>query len=48
MMSGSDILFTTIHLITDWPIRGPVHSGHQIMVPRAPRECAQAANAGDV
>ncbi|CAI9596944.1 unnamed protein product [Staurois parvus] len=33
MMSGSDILFTTIHVITDWPIsdhmigtshRGPV------------------------
>ncbi|CAI9572303.1 unnamed protein product [Staurois parvus] len=20
MMSGSDILFTTIHVITDWPI----------------------------
>ncbi|CAI9549693.1 unnamed protein product [Staurois parvus] len=23
MMSGSDIFFTTIHMITDWPISAP-------------------------
>ncbi|CAI9610323.1 unnamed protein product [Staurois parvus] len=51
MMSASDNLLTTIHVITDWPIsdhmirtshRGPV----QRWVLRALREHIQAGNAG--
>ncbi|CAI9576290.1 unnamed protein product, partial [Staurois parvus] len=45
----SDILLTTLHVITDWPISDHMigtsyrgHSGHRIAVLRAPRERAQA------
>ncbi|CAI9538072.1 unnamed protein product, partial [Staurois parvus] len=48
MMSGSDILLTTLHVITDWPIsdhmirtlhRGPI---------RRPRERTQSKMGGAV
>ncbi|CAI9539437.1 unnamed protein product, partial [Staurois parvus] len=45
MMSGSDILLTTLHVITDWPICDHMiggHSGQRIAVLRSPRERAQA------
>ncbi|CAI9600520.1 unnamed protein product [Staurois parvus] len=54
MMSGSDILFTTIHVITDWPISdhmiGTSHrrSRTVIGVPLCPEERAQAVNADAV
>ncbi|CAI9622254.1 unnamed protein product, partial [Staurois parvus] len=42
MMSGRDILFTTIHVITDWPVgtsdRGPI----QLSVFRCVRRAQQA------
>ncbi|CAI9597460.1 unnamed protein product [Staurois parvus] len=44
----SDILLTTIHVITDWPISdhmiGTSHRGHRIAVPCALRERTQAGN----
>ncbi|CAI9603828.1 unnamed protein product, partial [Staurois parvus] len=52
MMSGNDILFTTVHVITDWPIsdhmigtshRGPVQRS---VFRSVRRERAQAVNAG--
>ncbi|CAI9547721.1 unnamed protein product, partial [Staurois parvus] len=50
----SDILLTTLHVITDWPISDHMigipsnDHGHRIAVLRAPRERAQLEMAGAV
>ncbi|CAI9565012.1 unnamed protein product [Staurois parvus] len=39
MMSGSDILFTTVHVITDWPISVPLAASavdHRVPVSDSP------------
>ncbi|CAI9603331.1 unnamed protein product, partial [Staurois parvus] len=49
MMSGSDILFATIHVITDWPIHvitdWPLYSETQRALDRGAAR-SQAVNAG--
>ncbi|CAI9564715.1 unnamed protein product [Staurois parvus] len=42
MMSGSDILFTTVHVITDWPISDHmIRTSHRGPVQRSVFHCVR-------